>query len=330
MTDASPTPFGEATALYHKAIKCTESGEHEDALQLLRKAVELVPESADAHTNVGATLAQLGRYEEAVRFHIRAIQLDPGAGPAHYNLGCALLKLGHFEESSQALLECVRLWQDRPDDWGRLALAEFGVGRLHESLQAFERAVELEPCYLDDRETQRVVWEHLARRRELLVPGSRGSLLFSMQNMRWGMKEGELRRALPNVEWLSAGKPDWVLFAMPLQVMDVVVMGHFQKRLFLAGKLSSIKVVYPKWPDDTARIFHRTIVSQLSEKWGRPRSVPASACAQIGLTEIYVWVSPEMVITATLNTEPGRPPTTPPVGVEYGDPAGDGQLWSSF
>ncbi len=51
----------------------------EDALALYRTLLEIVPEDAQTHTNLGATLFHLDRLEEAARSFERAAALDPSA-----------------------------------------------------------------------------------------------------------------------------------------------------------------------------------------------------------------------------------------------------------
>ena len=56
---------------------------------MLRESLRLNPESAEAHNNLGITLAQLGRLEEAVQEWRRALAIKPGFVDAERNLELA-------------------------------------------------------------------------------------------------------------------------------------------------------------------------------------------------------------------------------------------------
>ncbi len=59
-------------------------------MEHFRRAIELNPEFAEAHDNLGTTLAGCGRVDEAIAHYQRALEIDPGYAYAHYNLGLAL------------------------------------------------------------------------------------------------------------------------------------------------------------------------------------------------------------------------------------------------
>jgi tetratricopeptide (TPR) repeat protein len=59
----------------------------------LRYALELYPDYAAAHSNLGSLLVQQGKYHEAEGELTRATQLDPTDKIAYYNLGCAYAQL---------------------------------------------------------------------------------------------------------------------------------------------------------------------------------------------------------------------------------------------
>ena len=59
---------------------------YQEALDLYRTLLEIVPERAATHAEIGATLYQLGRTEEAIRSLERALSLDPTLEIARTNL----------------------------------------------------------------------------------------------------------------------------------------------------------------------------------------------------------------------------------------------------
>jgi len=68
-----------------------------EAESLLRRAIGLRPEFAEAFSNLGNVMLAAGRPDEAVLAYSQAIDLKPGYPVAHYNRAHARLTLGEFE-----------------------------------------------------------------------------------------------------------------------------------------------------------------------------------------------------------------------------------------
>jgi predicted membrane-bound spermidine synthase/Flp pilus assembly protein TadD len=71
---------------YEQGAALMESRRFNDAVPLLRLAVDLLPESAEAHNDLGVTLASMGRVDEALGHFERAVSLKPDFAEAHANL----------------------------------------------------------------------------------------------------------------------------------------------------------------------------------------------------------------------------------------------------
>ena len=78
-----------AKAEYDRGSTLLEGGSLNQAEAVLRESLRLNPESAEAHNNLGITLAQLGRLEEAVQHWRRALVIKPGFLDAERNLKLA-------------------------------------------------------------------------------------------------------------------------------------------------------------------------------------------------------------------------------------------------
>ena len=73
--------------------------EPNDALACYQKAVELKPDWAEAHNNVGLGLAEQGKQADAAASFRRALELNPHFAEVHHNLGNALLKAGRVGDA---------------------------------------------------------------------------------------------------------------------------------------------------------------------------------------------------------------------------------------
>jgi TolB-like protein/Flp pilus assembly protein TadD len=117
-----------------------------------RKALELDPELAEAHTSRGLALAFAKRFDETEQEFQAAIRLNPKLFEAHYFYGRSRFQQGKLAEAAQSFEEANRI---RPDDYQTLhflAQTYVGLGRKEDAeaaaqrdLQLMERHVELNP-----------------------------------------------------------------------------------------------------------------------------------------------------------------------------------------
>lgn len=108
-------------------------------------ALELNPNYADAHNNLGVLLYQQRRAAEA-EMHLReAVRLQPLLAPAHNNLGSVLSDAGRFDEALRHLRRAVELNPNYVDAWVNLGLALSRHGEPAAAISCFERALQLWP-----------------------------------------------------------------------------------------------------------------------------------------------------------------------------------------
>jgi len=92
-----------ALSLWRSARKETAATNLTKVESLLRSALELKPDFAEAHLQLGILQSEQENYSEAVRQYQRAIELAPSLADAHYRLGQALVHMGDKERGSAEL-----------------------------------------------------------------------------------------------------------------------------------------------------------------------------------------------------------------------------------
>jgi protein O-GlcNAc transferase len=108
-----------------------------DAFEALQKTVQLAPNDAEAHGNLGTAWQERGMYAQAIDSYTRALELNPDFVEAHGNLAAALEAQGKLEQAEQAYRRALAL---RPD----YAKGHFNLGN---TLQAMRRSAEAVVCY---------------------------------------------------------------------------------------------------------------------------------------------------------------------------------------
>jgi adenylate cyclase len=107
-----------------------------------RKAVEIDPESAEAHASRGLALSLIGKYEEADSEFQRAIELNPKLYEAHYFYARALFAQGRHEEAAGQFEEACKV---NPEDYQApifLAQTYQRLGRRAIAAASLRRSVE--------------------------------------------------------------------------------------------------------------------------------------------------------------------------------------------
>ena len=113
----------------------------------LRDVAQANPNSAEAHTNLGAQLITEEIYPEAVAVLQTAVTLKPDSAAAQYNLGLAQLKVGEFQNAAASTTKALELRPNWPDAYNNLGLAYAGLKKYDDAVNAYREAILIVPDY---------------------------------------------------------------------------------------------------------------------------------------------------------------------------------------
>jgi tetratricopeptide (TPR) repeat protein len=125
-----------------------ERGRHRDAEASYRRALALWPDFAEAHNNLGNALKQLGRMDEALASFRRALDINPDLADAHNNLGNAYRALERLEEAEACYHRALALRPGFAEGHNNLGCALLGLGRHEEAIDHYRLALARRPDYL--------------------------------------------------------------------------------------------------------------------------------------------------------------------------------------
>ncbi|MEI9975450.1 MAG: tetratricopeptide repeat protein [Ignavibacteriota bacterium] len=120
--DRIDTPATDFYREFNTAADLSERHQYAEAVPAWRKAVQLNPDDARAHNNLGAALTETGKPEEALAEYRRSLELNDQSSQAHNNLGSALAQQGKLDDALAQFEKAVEL---NPDN-GR---AQCNLGR---------------------------------------------------------------------------------------------------------------------------------------------------------------------------------------------------------
>lgn len=140
----APTVGG---APYLLGLCALERNEPAQALDQLRKAELIGPDTPALHLGLGRALAATGDLEGAAASLRRALIAAPNSWPALAELGSVLARAGKAAEAVETLRQASALKPDAKEILNDLGSALHELGHHGEAFQAFEAALKLDPAY---------------------------------------------------------------------------------------------------------------------------------------------------------------------------------------
>ena len=158
-------------------------GARDEAIAMMRRAVELEPEWASYHANLGNVLRGTGRIDEALDELRRAVALDPVEPHYLVLLSHLLRQLGSIDSACDSVREAVRLDPDDAGLQGELANCLEAKGAIDQAVEVLREAVAMEPA--NDNLLQRLA--HLLGRLDRLdeaIEVARTAVLLAPESVR--------------------------------------------------------------------------------------------------------------------------------------------------
>jgi tetratricopeptide (TPR) repeat protein len=84
-------------------------GRTDEAMKAWRRTAELDPDNIDAHNNMGLILANSGKMEQALEEYERVLEIDPNYSNVHLNMGLAYREMGKKRKAKRHLKRFIAL-----------------------------------------------------------------------------------------------------------------------------------------------------------------------------------------------------------------------------
>ena len=132
-------------ALHLLGIVCIQQNNPQRAIEWLRKALKVNPESAHAHSNLGNALLASRQADAAVASFDRAIAIAPDFAEAHVNRGDALRRLGKLESAVASFRRAIAIKPDLMEAYANLGKALEDLGQSDQAVAVFDQAIAISP-----------------------------------------------------------------------------------------------------------------------------------------------------------------------------------------
>lgn len=152
--DAVPQPIGDEPTVSHmpespyraflQGCEAEDRGNLDTAEVAYRRALELQPSLAAAHTNLGNLMYRRGDVTRARAAYERAIELEPNQPEARYNLGNVLEDMGETELAIAELRRVCWMHPEFADAHYNLGLMLARVGGVSQAQEHLQRYIALD------------------------------------------------------------------------------------------------------------------------------------------------------------------------------------------
>src|SRR5580700_3147513 len=99
----------QSDALHLLGVLTGQAGQHEAAVELIRRAIAIHPSAYEYHFNIANNYRSLGRMDDAIVAWREAIRLNPNHPETYANLGAALNDKHQFHDAIAAYTKAIQL-----------------------------------------------------------------------------------------------------------------------------------------------------------------------------------------------------------------------------
>ena len=139
-------------AWHLRGVIASQTGRHEIAIQLIQRALELDPNNAQVHNNLGVALNFQQKWTEAAACFCRAAELAPDDAEIHENLGAVFKRQAKLTEAISSYRRALELEPERAVARHNLALIFHDMalafqdkGNLQKAIENYRQALAIKP-----------------------------------------------------------------------------------------------------------------------------------------------------------------------------------------
>lgn len=136
-----------AEALHVRGLTAFRQGDHQSALNDIKRAIKKAPRSAVFHNSLGIVEQALGQKTDAEAAYRAALRFDPTCALAHHNLGDLLEARGHLVEARRCYEDAIRHQPNFPEALNSLGALLVRLEYYAEAVRHLSAATGLRPDY---------------------------------------------------------------------------------------------------------------------------------------------------------------------------------------
>ncbi|HTU46698.1 MAG TPA: tetratricopeptide repeat protein [Bryobacteraceae bacterium] len=123
----------------------TATGKNAEAVEELKRALELEPNSDNGYLRLGRAYLATGQSEAALSALRKAVDLNPYYWYNHDQLGLAYYRMGRNTRALAEFKNAADLDPSNGKEYNRIGATYWRMGRLQDSIEQFKKVIKLEP-----------------------------------------------------------------------------------------------------------------------------------------------------------------------------------------
>ena len=141
---------GEIKAVFSEGVQLSEAGDHAQAIEAFKKALEMAPDEPVIYAAIAKSQYDDGQNEEALASYQKAIEFDAYNPDLYMNEGVVLNALGRVDEAREAFKKSAEL---NPANAGQtyynLGATLINSGDTPGAIEAFKQSIASDPNYAE-------------------------------------------------------------------------------------------------------------------------------------------------------------------------------------
>ena len=155
--------------LFNLAGVCfKELNDIEAAIKMLKIAISLNSNYAEAHFNLAVILQSQKQNDDAIKSYEKAITISPNYFDAYNNLGNLFLELGQFQKSIEALEWAIAYQHDFAEAYNNLGMAFNAYGKAENAIIYFQKAIKCKTDYANAYFNLALTYKDLGNKNDFL------------------------------------------------------------------------------------------------------------------------------------------------------------------
>ena len=121
------------------------NGQYQEAINQIKVLNKAYPNVPLLFNLVGACYKALGQLEGSAKMFETAVNIKPDYAEAHKNLGITLRDLGKMDKAVESLKNAISAEPKYVDAYYNLAITFKEQGQLHDAVKSYQKAIEINP-----------------------------------------------------------------------------------------------------------------------------------------------------------------------------------------
>jgi tetratricopeptide (TPR) repeat protein len=117
--------------------------QHQEALELFRKALRIDPSNSFLNFNIAKVFSEIGEDDKAIKYHLTAVKLNPTHPEGWLSYGKSLSNLRKYEESLDCYIKALDLRPDYAEAWTNRGCVLTNLRRYEEALASFDESLKI-------------------------------------------------------------------------------------------------------------------------------------------------------------------------------------------